>query len=109
MKQDILNLVNELDEVSFVELTAQIPSFFGDNEMSLRENTILWSSISIEAGNAINELLESGSIQMIVTDFMTYLIDGNYPRLPVAQQVNRKYKSPHWLPVVLCKGAGSYE
>jgi hypothetical protein len=104
MKEAIYNLIKELDDVSFVELTTQIDGFSGNHTMGLNKNTIFWDNTSQEAINALSDLLAAGSIKMMPADVLVYILDGVHLDLPVAQQIGRKYKTPHWVPIVFSVG-----
>ena len=68
-------------------------------------NIVLWLNISAEAAAILQRFRKAGYFHCEQTDLTTYLIDSDHlPNLPIAKQV-RQYKTPHWLPVVLRRGA----
>ena len=63
----------------------------------------MWVNVSRAADQALSELLAEDYCHMKTTAFLTYLVDGITLNLPIAKQ-RRKYKTPHWLPVVFNLG-----
>lgn len=104
MKQEILNLIRELDEVSLVELRNLIPGFRGNEIVCINDNIVIWNNVSLDAINALNDLKEAGLIIMNKCGPRLYLVDGICLDLPLATEVHEKYKELHWLPVVFCIG-----
>jgi hypothetical protein len=105
MKEEIYNLIEDRQGVSFAELTDLVEGFRGEIAMCLKDdpdpNIILWPSVSEEALQAISELLEEGRIKASSTNVMVYMCDGLMPSLPIAKRVPKDgYKDPHWWPVV---------
>jgi hypothetical protein len=86
IKSKILNMVLDRENVSFAELSRDIPGFKGDREITYESysNIILWSEISETAINALKALLNDGSLFFRPTKYMTYLIDGTTLNLPLA-------------------------
>lgn len=101
MKQQILNKINQYDNVTYAEL-CQIPGFEGEyiHHVPGSENLILWPDISKQAAHAIDELIREKQIQLASAHYLTYMADGMIPKLPFAKNINYKYKTPHWLPVI---------
>jgi hypothetical protein len=100
LKQLILEKIKSHRTVSFAELT-HFEGFSGDYCMCLGrdENMVLWPSLSEEAASAMTELWNDGEIHPVPTTSLVYLMDGVALSLPVAKSA-RKYKRPHWVPVV---------
>jgi hypothetical protein len=104
MAAQILDLVTQRRAVSFAELSREIDGFSGDFELGYRDhNIVLWHRASEEADLALQHLTDAGAIHAVPTTAFVYLIDGMAIRLPIARQV-RRYKKPHWLPVVFNPG-----
>lgn len=100
MKEQILNIIQQLKGgVSFVQLEHRIEGFSGDLMWGVEGNIFFWFSLSQEAINALESLNKEGLIELKPTQLLVYLIDGAIPDAPIAKQ-HRKYKSPHWLPIV---------
>ena len=104
---DIFNLVQKLNHVTFIELCDKIDGFKGDKSLWLdapsMSNVLLWNDISEEASIALKELTDANRIHFEPTNAITYLIDGGLVSLPVAKR-EMHYKETHWLPSVLCSG-----
>ena len=103
LKEKILNLIDKFSGVSFAEIQQE----FGDEVEGDRalyskdnENIIFWNGLNEDALNAIMDLISEGQIKMTPTSVYIYLADGMALKLPVVSS-KRKYKTPHWLPVVL--------
>lgn len=105
LKESIYNLIKEKDNVSFPELTQEIEGFSGDLEMVFSgfDNVVLWSNISLNGYHAVTDLLEDKRIHFEPTQKAFNIVDSEYFynafKLPLAT-VGKKYKSPHFLPVV---------
>lgn len=97
MTERIVTIVSERDYVSFAELMEICgPEAKGDLTLELKENLVLWSGVSQLFDEAFKAALHR--IQPMVTTPMTYLIDGEALKLPIAKRI-RAYKKGHWLPV----------
>ena len=102
LKEMILSRVETHDNVSFAEIEGY-PGFRGDLSMEIGDmNIFLWTNMSSEAILAITELEREGLIVFSPTSLWTYLADGVVNSAPVAK-TDKKYKKPHWLPIVLCR------
>ena len=105
LKAQILKMIEERPGCSFAELS-RIEGFRGDFRMlsdgEETSNVVLWDGISLEATDAIRELMREGLIQMETAHFLVYLIDGCTLSLPLAKW-GRHYKQRRWLPVVFRK------
>lgn len=103
MKADILKLIRQKQDVTFVELAREIPGFTdtaGGLDMAVTEweNVILWTDLSREAIQAMRELEADGVIDAHLCGVFVYLIDGAVLSLPIAKP-KRSYRKPRWLPV----------
>jgi hypothetical protein len=67
------------------------------------QNIFLWVGASSVFVDIVRAALDSGRIHIAPAPLLTYLCDGKFPRLPLAKRAVR-YKTPHWLPVVLNPG-----
>jgi len=101
MKKEILKKVSDWKSVTFLELQ-HIDGFRGNSSMQINPeyNHILWDGISSVAINALQELISEKKIKMQPTSNLTYLIDGGRLNLPIVKQAGKKYKKPHWFPIV---------
>jgi hypothetical protein len=109
MSGEILSLVESYDHVSFAEFDQKITGFKGGDKMILVEsekacNIVLWFGLTDQAVDAMEELRVNKKIHAVPASFLVYAADGVMPRLPLAKSA-RKYKEPHWLPVVFRAGA----
>ena len=103
MKDSILKLVSEKQDVTFTELSRDIPGFKGDTQMSLgaESNVILWNALSPEAYRALKDLIDEARIFLHPASFMAYQIDGDYPSVPTTDKPFKVggYKTARWFPV----------
>ncbi len=110
LKTQIYDKIKKYRSVSFVELE-EIPGFKqseedrekGDTVFSSSEayklNIIMWVQVSIEAIEALKELLHEKKIKATPTSVFVYLADGKMLKIPLAKSA-RKYKKFHWAPCV---------
>ena len=98
IKERIFDYIKGSGHVSYAELSRDIEGFDGDFVDQLKPGLILWSGLSLEASQAINELVKEKAITINAASVMVYMIDGIMPRLPVAKRI-KPYKNPRWLPV----------
>jgi len=105
LEHDIRELLTR-NHVSFAELS-RIDEFRGDMDLTSANNPnlIWWRGVSEEAALTLARLREEGIFHYHGTTLLTYLIDGTTLRLPIATR-KYPYKTPHWAPVMLVKGAG---
>lgn len=108
IKAAILNLIETRNNVTFAEMARDIPGFTDrDNGLAIChgrfENIIYWVDVSPDACEALRELRAEGKIHTKPTGVLTYVIDGTHLNMPVLQSL-RPYKTPHWSPVVHCRG-----
>lgn len=100
---DIPNLIKwRGNGLTFVELVRYLPYLEGKFAYGNREtNIIFWLGLSEECIAAIIDLINAGTIKPTSTLSLTYLVDGQVPKLPIAKS-SRKYKRPRWAPVTFC-------
>ena len=67
-------------------------------------NVFLWFHCSPEAISAISELLQEKLIEFEDTLPLLYHADGSIPRYPVGKRSGR-YKTAHWWPAGIIRGA----
>ena len=109
LKQAILDYVRQYDYVSFAELD-RLDGFRGNCMWGVAARNIwFWFSLSPEAAAALTELLEEGQIELAPGTFLTYIIDGQWPSVPMAKRVRHTYKEPRWCPVVLRPSAKPFQ
>lgn len=101
LQQRVLKYIQEYGSVSFAELARHVEGFKGDYAFysNKKKNIVLWDGLSEEAGQALEQLINSYKITMKPTMLLVYLIDGMFLGYPIARRV-RDYKKPHWLPIV---------
>lgn len=106
MKEQILRLVREKRNVSFVEISEIAGASPGPYSIDARpgSNVILWSGLSEEAATALDDLEREGLIQYDPTSVIVYLVDGAVQDIPLVKSpaaMKRGYKKTRWLPVVI--------
>lgn len=108
-QKDIYTFIKEQgDGVSFVELLRNFPSGRGDISWMAGEEfgeVILYTGLSETFMTTLNKMVFEKIIKMKPTTPFVYLIDGAMPPYPIVKTA-RKYKKPHWLPVVFDHVAG---
>jgi hypothetical protein len=103
MREAILDLIRAYRNVSFAELSQRIDGFKGDQEWLNSYGWVLWSGISREAIDVLQSMLEAGEVHMAPAHWLVYMFDGAALKLPLVKCA-RKYKRPHWCPVVFNPG-----
>jgi hypothetical protein len=101
-KQKMLDTVlRRGNDATFAELFRENDDFRGRESLNLRDlNIVIWPKVSDDFIDAIIELLNDKSIEMIQASERTYMLDGEVVDLPIAKS-DRKYKKPHWRPVTI--------
>ncbi len=108
LKIAIVNTLKRLGNgVSYADLS-RIDGFTGTTWHGSAEfNQFFWFNCSDEAIEALKYLLNEQVIAIKKMDQQTSLLvsisDGTKPKFPIATQ-EKKYKEPHWVPVVFDKG-----
>jgi len=97
LKERIYNFVSDTGGgVSFHEIANEFGE--GDSSIILRENVIIWSGIPFDVCDSIVDMQRTGRLVLVDTSPVIYLIDGCALNLPIAKQVDKCYKTPHWAP-----------
>jgi hypothetical protein len=100
VKEQIFELIQRRDHVTFAERAQAIPGFRGDYMMEILPNVVLWAGLSAEAIDAIDELRVGKRIAVEPASVLTYLADGAALKFPVAKSLPKEgFKKPRWLPV----------
>ena len=103
--QTIYDMIGDYGDVSFAALSLNWPDLFrhGNKEILMEgatfSNIVLWSGLSDEGIAVLQDVLEMGC-EYAPTPPLVYLVDGSMLNLPLAKSA-RKYKKPHWLPVLI--------
>lgn len=93
--------------ISLCELSRDIPGFTGDATWGKEDqNIILWADMSDAAIAAMNRLLKSEEIVPTPTSWLVYNFDGSVLSMPIATSVKKKYRKPHWFPLVFAGSRG---
>ena len=103
IKDQVLAMIRDKDQVSFAELTQAFPETFKGGNFTLeagKTNIVLWSGLTEEGFDIIVELRDENLIDFDPCDPLTYMIDGRALDLPLAKKATT-YKHPHWCPIVL--------
>lgn len=107
LARQILELVRRRDHVSFAQLQ-ELPGFQDGRglawTMAKRPTVVLWSGLRVEAYRALARLCDQDILVMEPVPVLVYAVDGRLPSLPVARQIARRYRQPHWLPVAFRRG-----
>lgn len=106
LEEQILGLVARLGGgVSFAELMSHCENAAGDRTLYSADNrnVVLWQGLSRSCIEALQKLIEEEQIELAPTSVLVYGVDGVGLDLPVVKRQYR-YKTPHWLPVVLNLG-----
>jgi hypothetical protein len=107
LAEKILGLVLKYGDQSFANLASELPEFHDGNfAIDLFDNLVIWNGVTIEAADAIRELREADAIYFSAVPLMVYHIDGRALGMPIATKL-RRYKTPHWLPIILRAGPGA--
>jgi hypothetical protein len=99
----VLAYVRDNDYVTFVELQRRLGAYMdvkGDLCWELRPGVVLWVEMSEAFAQLLRGLVQQKRLFLHPANWMTYMIDGGFLRLPVAKKA-QDYKKPHWLPVCL--------
>ena len=89
---------------------AEIVNAIGEDASGNRQlgwpdlNLVLWSGVSEDFMKAF--ALAKPQIYPVPSQFLVYAMDGMFLDMPIAKQVNKPYKKPHWLPVVFWLRSG---
>ena len=74
MKQKIKDFIYRMDNVSFAELTRQIPESAGERVMFINNDSlIVWSGVSQEFAEAVEDLLRDGLIRYEAVPLLVYI------------------------------------
>jgi hypothetical protein len=111
LKEIILNIVNQLGDVTFTELEQELENkeleYKGSIEFFVpnNENVVFWKGISEPFAKALEELIfiEPKIFPKPVDPFLYYL-NGKWLEYPVAKNIKYKYRTRHWYPVILKRG-----
>ena len=106
--RSLLDYIETHDDVSFVEATRVLGEHLDTTgTLGLHvpgfDNVLLWDGLSREAVDVLKELMESKQAHWRHTGALVYWVDGEILDYPIAKSL-RPYKSPRWLPGVLCSG-----
>ncbi len=100
---DAYEYIRRQKHVTFVELgrflERQGIEHKGDKEITYgHEQVVLWTGMS-DAFVDLTKALRPRT-DITPTSFLVYLIDGSWPRYPLAKRIPKSgYKKPHWCPV----------
>lgn len=104
--QEVLDLIETSDWVTFAELKNRFGGHFGGNLcLELPGNVVLWPGIKPEFCDVLDRLIKAKKIHYVPASYLTYFHDGAVPRMPIAKRPPKGgYKKPHWIPVCLRPG-----
>jgi hypothetical protein len=102
-----MRYVQEKGDVSFAELENTFSGFSDPTDdgcaFEIGNNLILWTGMSREVFDLIEELFLEKAIDFRTSSHLVYLLNGRTLSLPLAKQ-RKSYKDPRWLPVTVCPG-----
>lgn len=100
LKQEIINYVTKYPKCTFGELEKNIKGFKGDLAFGDPEyNIVYWIDLSIEAMEAISELIRDKILDVEEVPILTYRLSSDRVlNLPLAK-MSRSYKTQRWLPL----------
>lgn len=105
LEKRILGLVAERQYVTFAEIKQMLgPEVFEGQQALYTKgypNIIIWANMSDNVVDAISELMRETKIYPNPASILTYIVDGEILRMPVAKRLIQ-YKKPHWAPTVFC-------
>ena len=104
MKQRIYDCVKQRGSVSFAELQTLLgDEIKGEYSLTVNgnPNLILWTGVSKEFVDLMNDSINRGIYKISKAHILSYVIDGKFLKYPIAKRPQHKYKTIHWLPVVL--------
>ena len=111
IKNKISNYIYEHNDVTFIEIEHifdELGYCYKDNStiwVKSESNIVIWDGWTPKAFNLVKELItdEKRKITVKSVDQLIYFIDGYALNLPIATSIDKKYKKPHWLPLVFIK------
>ena len=103
MKAKILKFIEEHEGATFADLHTHLQNFQGIQMMCLpwNQQVAVWAGMSVEATDAVNELLKSATVLLSVVTPFEYDRAGATLDLPLAYDSEAEYKELRWLPVKL--------
>ena len=105
MRDRILEIIKANPGISFVELVKLIPEIeqrkSGEMLTLKKFKTImLWGHLTKQAKEALEDLLNSGEIELSQSSLVPYMRDGCVPYQTLAKKP-KHYRLPRWMPAVL--------
>ncbi len=102
----ILDYVRQHGSVTFIDLQKHMEKFidpYGKYAMEYEPNATIWFYMSREFAEAIQGLLDEGTLRLVYSSELEYLKAGVIVTLPVAgkRQPKEGYKKPRWIPLAL--------
>lgn len=100
----VAKYVQKNDYVTFLQIGRLLDeakvSTKGDLGLEIAPNVILWSGVSQDFLDVVNDLLRRKVIHWQGASESAYIFDGGFLELPIAKSVpSEGYAKPHWLPV----------
>ena len=114
IKAEVYQFIKNNEGTSYVELENLFTSlgFYWKGNLEICSdvcsNVIFWTGWNKEAIEVINSLQREGLISKEPGQPFIYYIDGKALNLPLVRTY-RKYKTPHWLPVLFAARRKSLE
>ena len=106
IKNEIMDYLRKRgNDVTFVELSKNIPGFNGEYEYWANKEygkVAIWTDMSDEAVKALLELNREWKIFLCPVSVIRYILEGLGLTLPIATDfLNQAYETPHWSPTVV--------
>lgn len=103
-EEPLVDFVASLGGVSFVEIMQHFcPASQGTHVLTWNgdDNLVIWGQISQPLQSAIGAAITHQRIYGIVTQPITYFVDGQICNFPLAKTLTpHHYQTPHWVPIV---------
>ena len=107
MKEKIINLLSNTNEVPLSAFRKHIPSIEGDYEYYVPSNSniMLVSNVNMDFCEAIHDLLNNRILDIERCDIHVVLFEGGEVYdYPIAEDEYAAYSNTHWLPVMIKRG-----
>ena len=101
--KNVWEFIQKRGHVSLAEIALNFMGTKGKWGIDLKHNKsiALWRGASEKFCDVFDAIDHDTRVGISVTIPLTYIADGMGLTMPVAADVNRKYKSPRWLPITL--------
>lgn len=108
IKELILDLLEKNDFINFIDIENELEknniNYEGNEVIGPRnyKNIYYWINMSINYSDSIIDLKNEKIIKFTGCPIYTYFASGKILKFPILTK-KEQYKTPHWLPVIICK------